>query len=317
MEISGARARLIAAPPGGMLAGNSLAGIGLTLLSVTLFACCNAVAKYLVMRFPVGEMLFVRSAVALLLILPLLRRADLAAMRRTRPELHLLRSLCSGVEVGCYYWAITLLPLADASTIYLAGPIYITALSVFFLSEQVGWRRWAAVLVGFAGVIVAVRPSGAGLSLHAGVALFGSLLYAISQVVTRGLRGTPTSLLVATQMAALLVLSAGTSLWGWTAPNGWEGAMMVLIGVLAMVAYFCANRGLQLAPASVVAPFQYASIIGAVALGYGIFDEIPSASTLAGAAIIVGAGCFILAREKRVGVATVAGGATSGLVPPP
>ena len=300
MEISGADARLTTSEGEPAEGGRNLAGIGLTLLSVGLFAACNAAAKFLVLRFPVGEMLFVRSAVALLLVLPFIRGADLAAMRRTgRPSLHLLRSACSGVEVGCYYWAITLLPLADASTIYLAGPIYVTALSVLFLHERVGWRRWAAVLVGFAGVIVAVHPQGAPVSAQALVALFGSFLYAVSQVVTRRLRGTPTRLLVATQMAALLLLSAVTALWGWTMPGQFEGGMMVLVGVLAMLAYLCANRALQLAPASLVAPFQYTSIIGATLTGFFVFAEIPGTATIAGAAIIVGAGCFILARERE------------------
>ncbi len=297
------------------IVGGHLAGIGLTLLSVGLFAACNALAKFLVLRFPVGEMLFVRSVVAVLLIAPFLRRRDFAQIRAAgKPGLHLLRSLFSAIEVAGYYWAITLLPLADASTIYLAGPIYITALSAIFLREQVGWRRWAAVLIGFAGVLVALRPTGdaaTALSPQAAVALCGSFLYAVSQVVTRRLRGTPTSFLVASQMAALLVLSIGSAAWGWVMPAPLDAAMMCLVGLLAMIAYFCANRALQLAPASVVAPFQYASIIGAIVLGYLVFAEIPAGRTLAGAAIIVAAGCFILAREKRRNAAT------SVLAPPP
>ena len=271
-----------------------------------MFAACNAVAKYLVLRLPVGEMLFARSAFALLLLAPLLRRADFAALRRTPdPGLHLLRCLCSAIEVACYYWAITLLPLAETGTIYLAGPIYVTALAAIFLHESVGWRRWAAVLVGFAGVLVALHPAGGPtVSAHALVALGGSLLYAISQVTTRQLRQTPTRVLVATQMAALLVLSTFTAApilgrTGWAMPTALEAVMMATIGVLAMLAYACANNALQRAPASVVAPFQYASILAAIALGYLVFAEIPTVATLAGAGLIVAAGGFILMRENR------------------
>ena len=278
----------------------SLAGIGLTALGVFLFALCNALAKWVVAGMPVGEMLFVRSAVTLLLLAPFVTRRDIAVARATgRVGLHALRVTCSAVEVGCFYWAISVLPLADTSTIYLAGPVYMTGLSALFLGEPVGWRRWAAVLVGFAGVLVALRPGGVGLSAAALVAVGGSLLYAVSLVATRGLRGAPNIVLVGTQVAALLALSAASAP-GWLRPGAGEAGLMLLIGVVSMGGYICVNRGLQLAPASVVAPFQYASIVWAMLLGWLVFGDVPGPATFAGAAVIVGAGLFIVLRERRL-----------------
>lgn len=278
-----------------------LAGIGFTLAGVLFFAASNAIGKWLLVDTPVGEMLFVRSVIALLLLAPFVGWRDIAALRAERRSgLHFLRVGCSAIEVGCYFWALSGLPLGNTSTIYLAGPIYVTALSALFLRERVGWRRWGAVLAGFAGVLVALRPTGPALSPHALVAVLGSLLYASSLVATRRLRGTPTRVLVATQIVAVLMVSATTSLFGWVVPSATEFGGMVLLGVVSMTGYACINRGLQLAPASVSAPFQYTSVLWAMVIGHLLFAETYATTTLFGAAIIVAAGVFIVVRERNL-----------------
>jgi drug/metabolite transporter (DMT)-like permease len=279
----------------------ALAGIGLTVLGVLLFAGCNALTKWLVADMPVGEILFLRSVVTLLLLAPFIGRHDLLALRAEgRWGLHAVRIGFSAIEVGCFYWALSGLPLGDTTTIYLAAPIYVTALSAVFLRERVGWRRWVAVLAGFVGVLVALRPSEAALSPHALVAVGGSLLYAGSLVATRRLRGTSNVFLVATQVAAVLLLSAATAPFGWVLPSLGEAALVVLVGVVSTGGYLCVNGGLQLAPASAVAPFQYTSIVWAMVLGHLVFAETYAATTLLGAAIIVAAGVFIVVRESRL-----------------
>jgi drug/metabolite transporter (DMT)-like permease len=278
---------------------DNLPGIGMTVLGVFLFSFCNALAKHLVTIYPVGEMLFVRSATALVLLAAFIGPRDIAAIRAGgKPWLHALRMACSGLEVGCYYWALASMQLAGITTIYMAAPIYTVGLSALFLREQVGWRRWAAVVIGFTGVVVALHPGAGAVSVPALVAVVGSLLYAVSLVATRRLRGTPNSLLVASQVAALLVFSGASSALGWVMPTPLEAGEMALIGAISLIAYLCVNRGLQLAPASVVAPFQYSSIVWAVALGFAVFAEVPRDTTVLGAAIIAGAGLFILFRER-------------------
>ena len=298
--------------PAGPEPGRLLAGIGITLLGVFVFACSNALAKWLTGGYPVGEILFVRCLVVLAILGCMVSRADFAAMRAAgRPWLHGWRAMLSAIEVVCFYWAIVELPLAGGTTIYLAGPIYVTALSAIFLKEDVGWRRWLAVLAGFGGVVVALQPSGLSFGVHAAVSVAGSMMYAVSLVLTRPLRGTPTTLLVGAQVVPLLLITAATA-WplepagslvgGWRWPSAGDGAILVLVGVLSMVGYWCINRGLQMAPASVITPFNYVSIVWATILGYLVFHEVPTAAMLAGAAIIVAAGLYIVLREHVRGV---------------
>jgi len=285
------------APP---RAQNALAGIALTALSFFVFAGANAIGKWLEADIPVGETLFVRSAVALLLLVPFLRRRDLRiAAAIGQPWLHLLRMAGTVVDSSAYYWAISVLPLADVSAIYLASPIYVTGMSALFLGERVGWRRWTAVLVGFAGVLIALRPSGAGLSAYALVAVAGSLGFAGSLVATRRLRGVSNIVLVSSQTVALLVATLLTAAaWMWPTPA--QAGLLVLLGAVTTAGFLCMYHGLRLALASVVAPFQYTSIIWAVVMGYLVFGDVPGAATLAGAAVIIGAGVFIVWRERRM-----------------
>ncbi len=289
-----------------------LFGIGVTMLGVFVFACSNALAKWLTGGYPVGEILFFRSFVVLGILAFLVSRADIRAMRQDgRPWLHVFRALLSAVEVVCFYWAIVELPLAGGTTIYLAGPIYVTALSAIFLREDVGWRRWLAVLAGFGGVVVALQPSGLSFTIYTAVSVAGSVMYAISLVITRRLRGTPTTLLVGVQVVPLLLITT-VSAWplqhptsligGWIMPTPTDAAILALVGVLSLTGYWCINRGLQLAPASVITPFNYASIVWATALGYLVFHEIPTPAMLTGAAIIVAAGLYIVLREHVRGV---------------
>ena len=290
-----------------------LAGIGITLLGVFVFALSNALAKWLAGGYPVGEILFARSVVVLLILACFITRADLRALRQAGQFApHAWRAMLSAVEVVCFYWAIVELPLASGTTIYLAAPIYVTALAALFLREHVGWRRWCAVLAGFAGVLVALQPVGLSVSIYTVVSVAGSFMYAISLVITRRLRATPTTLLVAIQVIPLLLMTAASAwpltpptslLGGWLLPSPADAAILALVGLLSLVGYLCINRGIQMAPASVITPFNYASIVWAIILGYVVFHEIPTPAMLAGATIIVAAGLYIVLREHVRGVA--------------
>jgi drug/metabolite transporter (DMT)-like permease len=204
------------------------------------------------------------------------------------------------VDSSGYYLAVSVLPLADVSAIYLAAPIYVTGMSALFLGEQVGWRRWSAVLVGFAGVLIALRPGGATLSPYALAALAGSLAYAVMIVSTRRLRGVPNTVLVFTQVSALFVATMVTAP-GWVLPTPMQAVKLALVAVISMGGFLCMNRGVQLAMASVIAPFQYSSIIWAVLLGWVVFGDIPGAAVVTGSAVIIAAGLFIALRERRLG----------------
>jgi len=281
--------------------GNVLAGIGFMLLSVMLFSLNSALGKWLVGAYPMGEALLIRSLTALVLLAPFLWRAGLAAFTTApRPRLQVLRATLSAIEIACFFWSVGYLPLADVITFYLAVPIYVTALAPFVLGEHVGWRRWAAVLIGFAGVLLALKPSVATLTAPALVALAGSLLYAVLLIITRVLRNTANTVLVSSQVATTAVFGLIAAPFGWVTPPPGDFALMVLFGVLAMGGLPCLNMSLRRAPASVVVPYQYTTIVWGVVLGLLIFGDEPRAHVLAGAAIIIAAGLFIFFREQKV-----------------
>jgi drug/metabolite transporter (DMT)-like permease len=282
-------------------AGSNLAGIGLMLAGISLFALNDALGKWLVATYSVGQLLMIRSATALVLLAPVILKTGAAPfLAAPRPGLQLARIALSTAEVAMFFAAVAYLPLADVMTFYLAGPIYVTALSALLLREQVGWRRWTAVLIGFCGVIIALRPSGATLTIPALIALAGSLFFALLMVATRFLRSTDTIVLTSGQITGTLVYGMGTALFGWVTPPLRDLLMLMLFGVISIVALACINGALKRAPASVVVPYQYTMIVWGVVLGYLVFGDVPDVATLLGAGIIIAAGLFILWREQLV-----------------
>ena len=277
----------------------ALAGIGFMLVATFLFALSSAVGKWLVATYPVGQFLLIRSGVTLLLLSSFIWRAGKAAfVNMPRPGLQLLRIVVSTAEIAMFFWAVTYMPLADATTFYLAGPIFVTALSVLLLGERVGWRRWTAVLIGFAGVVIALRPSAASFTLPALIALAGSIFYALLMIVTRTLRESDYTVLITTQFLGVLAFGLVTAPFGWVAPGGYDLLLMAGLGISSMLALFCVVRSLKLATASVVVPYQYTLIVWSVLFGFALFGELPDAYTLVGAAIIVAAGLYIFWREQ-------------------
>src|SRR3954453_2297602 len=280
---------------------SALAGIGFMLLGIFLFVCNDTLGKWLLATYSVWQMLLIRSIAAMLLLAPLIWRVGIAGFTAApRPGLQVARVLLSVAESIMFFWAVTYLPLADTVTFYLAAPIYVTALSAIFLGEQVGWRRWSAVAVGFAGVLIALRPSAATLTLPALIALAGSFFFAIFLIITRMLRGTSEVVMVSGTFGAMVVVSGVVAPLGWVGPSAGDFALMMLLGVVAAAAFACVNRSLKLAAASIVVPYQYTMIVWAVALGWLVFGDVPDAFTLAGSAIIVMAGLYIFWREQIV-----------------
>jgi len=277
-----------------------LAGIGLMAGGIFLFAVNDALGKWLVATYSVGQLLLIRSVAALSLLAPFIRHDAKSFAAAPRRGIQALRALFATVEVACFYGAVAYLPLADVMTYYLAGPIFVTAIAGAVLGETIGWRRWAAVIVGFAGVMVCLRPGTATLTWPALIALAGSFTFSLSMIATRYLRGTSDTVLVTTQTVGALAFGAVAAPFAWIAPSAGDAALLALLGVVAMIAHVCVNRSLKLAPASIVVPYQYTTIIWAVLFGYVVFGDVPDAWMLAGAAIIIGAGLFIFLREQQL-----------------
>jgi len=278
-----------------------LAGIGLMLVGVGLFSFGDALGKALVAAYPVSELLLLRAAVPLAIMLALVWRHRATLPRLERPWLQLLRMVLSTTEVAAFFVAVVYLPLADVITYYLACPIFVTALSAMVLREKVGWRRWSAVAVGFCGVLIAMQPSAQTISWPALIALGGSFCFALLMIVTRSLRATPDIVLAATQFTGTFSVGLVLAPFVWVTPSLPALGLFVLAGCISIVALLCTNRSLKLAPASVVVPYQYSMIVWAVIFGYAVFGDVPSVATIVGAAIIIGAGLYIFIREQQLG----------------
>src|SRR6267378_2884125 len=278
-----------------------VAGSGLMLLSIFIFSFGDAMGKLLVATYSVGQLLLLRACAALIVLLPMVWRHRAKFVHLERPRLQLLRVALSTLEVAAFFWAAAYLPLADVITYYLAGPIFVTALSATVLREHVGWRRWSAVLIGFCGVLIALRPSAQTVSWPAMIALGGSLSFAVLMLITRSLRATPDIVLASSQFAGTFLLGALLSPIGWVTPSPGSLGLFAAAGCISVTALLCVNRSLKLAPASVVVPYQYSMIVWAVMFGYVVFGDVPQASTVAGAAVIIGAGFYIFLREQQLG----------------
>ena len=271
------------------------------LLGILLFSLNDVLGKWLVATYSVGQVLMIRSAAALVVLMPFLWQIGWRPLVQVeRSGMQALRVLLSSVEVYAFYFAVSYLPLADVMTFWLAAPIYVAALSPFMLGEKVGWRRWTAIFIGFCGVIVALEPSAATLTAPALISIFGSFCFAFMMLSGRALRGTPDITLVFWQTIGAGLLGLATAPFGWVTPSGFDFSLLAFLGVVALLAHVCVNRSLKLADAATVTPFQYTLLVWAVVFGWLVFGDIPRTAMLAGAAIIVAAGLFIFFRERRL-----------------
>jgi len=276
------------------------------LLATLMFSLNDVLGKWLVGTYSVGQILFLRSIAALLMLSPFIWRAGWAAFRDApHPLLQVLRALLATTEVACFYFSVWYLPLANAMTFYLASPIYVTALSPFFLGERVGVFRWTAVLVGFIGVLIALNPSAGSLGTGALIALAGSLIYALSLVLTRKVKETPNAVLATTQSLGSLLFGAVAAPLTWVplASNA-HYLLLLVLGAVSIGATVCVNHSLRLAPASVVVPYQYTLIVWAIVFGFAAFGDVPKWNTVIGAVVIMASGLVIFLREQRLSRST-------------
>ncbi|ODT07460.1 MAG: multidrug DMT transporter permease [Mesorhizobium sp. SCN 65-20] len=278
-----------------------LAGVLLMLLGDFMFALNDAMGKWLVENYSVGQVLLIRSIGAFVILGPMIVKQGLGPLVEIeRPGLQVLRVVLATADTAFFYAAVAYLPLADVMTFYMAGPIYIAALSHFFLGEKVGWRRWLAIILGFCGVVIALRPSSASLSWASLFAVVGSLSFAITLILSRKLRATSDTTLVTWQTIGALLMGGVMSVADWRPAPAVDWSAMLLLGVVACAAHLMITRALKLAPASLLAPLQYTLLIWAVVFGIAFFGDYPDTQILVGSGIIVFAGLFIFHRQKVV-----------------
>lgn len=274
-------------------------GILLYLAGVALFAANDALGKWLVMDYSVAELMLIRSLGSIVLIAGLMRATG-ATLRVPAGQgwLHVLRILLLAGDSFSFYFATSGLPLADVMTFYMSAPLIITAASALLLREQVGLKRWAAILIGFGGVVIALQPTSAAFSPAALVALFGAACFALAMVINRRLRDCHWVTLVAWQFIGCGLVGVVTSPFAWVTPGPIDFALMALVGLVACGCFMLVTKALGLAPASLLAPFQYTAIVWATILGWIFFADRPTPPIILGNAIIIGSGLFVLYRER-------------------
>ena len=280
-------------------AENVARGIGAAVLAMALFSASDVIVKVLREDYGAAQIFFFRSVFALLPALVLLRMdGGVAALKTRRLGLHVFRSLLTAIFLMAFFYALRTLPLADAYTIVFAAPLFITALSVPLVGERVGPRRWAAVLVGFTGILVVLRPEGALFSMAGLIALGGTAVYAVAMLLVRRMSRTETqSALVIYLLLTGIVLSGVAMLWDWATPNPMALILMLAVGVLSGCGQIFIVRAYSIAPPATISPFQYTQMIWGVAYGYLIFADLPSPWVILGASIVIGSGLYILHRE--------------------
>jgi drug/metabolite transporter (DMT)-like permease len=278
----------------------TLAGIGMMLLGILMFSLNDVMGKWLVATYTVGQVLLLRSAAGLAVLMPfVVKQGVMRTLQPERPGLQVLRVALGTGEVALFYLAVSYLPLADTMTIWLAAPVWSALLAALLLGERVDAGRWIAIAAGFAGVAIALNPTGASLSMPALLALLGSILFAGMMIAGRQLRGTPDVTLVAWQTLGALLMGLVLLPFGWVTPTWVDTGLLGLLGIVAMAAHLCVTRSLKLAEASVVVPYQYTLIVWALVFGWLVFGDWPTPAMLAGSALIVAAGLALLVLERR------------------
>lgn len=265
------------------------------------FAVMDAGVKHLAVDYPVPQVIWARYFFHFLLMLAFLGpRYRGSLLRTSRLGTQLIRSMLLLGATVCMFFALKYIPLAEAATIGFANPLIVTALSVPILSERVGGRRWTAVVIGFVGVLIVLRP-GLGVMHWAAVLPLGmAFCYAVYQILTRLLAGkdNPRTILFYTALVGTGITSIGLPFF-WTPPTLAAWSLMVAIGGLAGIGHFALIKAFELTPASVLAPFSYVSLIWVVLAGYIVFGHLPDEWTALGAIIIIGSGLYIVHRERR------------------
>ncbi len=292
---------------------NPSTGILLKLLSVVVFTVMAALIKLTSDAAPPGEQVFFRSffAIPVILIWLVWRRELGTGLRTKRPINHFYRGFIGTTAMGLNFAALGLLPFPEVTALGYAAPLLTVIFAAMFLGEDVRAFRLIAVLTGLVGVVIVLLPrfdtAAEGLStaqtLGAVLALSGAACSALAQIFIRKLvMEERTSVIVFWFSVTSSLLALTTLPFGWTMPQGWTLILMISTGILGGIGQILLTSSYRFAPASVVAPFEYASVILALGIGYVSFGEHPTVTMLVGSAIVIGAGIAIILRERQLGI---------------
>lgn len=283
-------------------ADNIQLGVFLAIAGYGIFSGQDAIVKWLVMQdHAIWQILFVRSVTVCLAVLILGGRNGIAGVVRSPNKASLtIRAGLILLAWLCYYTAARHLALPDLVTLYYAAPIFVTILSIFFLREKVNAARWASVMVGFAGVLVAANPSGRPELWPALLVLVAALLWGSAVILMRKSMHNESSQVQMLFSNGLFVLVCGATLyWTWSPTDWFDLGLMVTLGVGSGIGQYMLYESFRRAPASVIAPTEYTALVWAVILGYIVWQDLPTLSGIIGALLIVLASVIVLVSERK------------------
>lgn len=284
--------------------GQAGKGIALMLLSTLFFAVMNSSVKAIGPSVPTEQVLFFRNLFALLPVAFVVWRAgSLEVLRPNRPWQHVWRAIAGIISLGTFFYCYARLPLADVIAISFTCPLFVTALSPWLLGEPVGPRRWAAVVVGFLGVLLIVQPGAAGFDPLLLLVLMATLFYSLVLISVRKLNRTDTPTAIVFWYMVISVAVTGLALpFVWVTPALFSWLLLIGLGLFGGVAQLIVTAAFRYADAAVLAPFDYASILWGSALGYLIWGEVPAGTLWSGAAVLIASGLYIAHREAKLGL---------------
>lgn len=274
------------------------------LAGVSIVPIMDGLAKYLAGYYPVTQIVWARFFFHFLFLLPVMLiryRSDVLNVQQ--PALQILRGGFLLVATLCFFWSLKYLSIPSALTLLFVSPLIVTCLATVLLGEHVGIRRWSAVLVGFVGVCIVLRPGGGAFQLASLAALGAGFCHACYILATRHLSGTapPPVTLFYTSVLGVVVLS-GYVPWHWVPPEPVHWPSLFAVGAIAAAGHYLLIRAFDYAEASVLAPFGYGEIVMATVVGYIGFGDFPDMVTWVGIAVIIGSGVYIALRESRTHV---------------
>ena len=274
--------------------------MAMMLLATVAFTSMHAMIRHTAEGLHPFEVAFFRNLFGLVFLAPVLFRYGIAPLRTRKLKVHALRGILNLVSMLCFFYAITIAPFADVTALTFTAPIFASALAIVFLGERVGPVRWAAIVIGFFGAVVILRPGFGEIGLGPILTVAAALLWALAMLVIKTLTRTESSLTITAYMMIVLApmsFFAALPFWTWPAPG--QYLELFILAALGTCGHLCLNQALKEGDTSLVSPVDYVRLVWAALIGYLAFGEVPDAMTWIGGLMICAGACFVAWHEGR------------------
>lgn len=279
---------------------NPLRGVLWMLLATVFFSTMHGLIRHISADMHPLEIVFFRNLFGLVVVAPWFMRYGFTILKTGNLKLHLLRAVLNIVSMMSFFYALSLAPLADVTALTFAAPLFAPVLAAFFFGERAGAMRWAAILFGFAGAMVVLRPGFGDANIGLFLAAFAALVWAFALMVIKQLGRTDSTVTITSYMIVCLVpLSAIPAVFFWQWPTAEQFLWLLATGVSGTIGHLILNQAVKEAQASTVMPFDFLRLIWAVLIGYFVFAELPDAFTWVGGLMICASGIYIAYSERR------------------